>query len=93
MTQMNLSMEQKQTYRQGERTCGCQEGEGGAEWEAGVSGYKPFCTGRVTRDPPAQHRELGSMRNAKTVMEKNINESVRTGLILAAVQLNVTQAC
>ena len=26
MTQMNLSVRQKQTHRYGERTCGCQEG-------------------------------------------------------------------
>ena len=28
MAQMNLSTEQKQTHRLGEKTCGCQGGEG-----------------------------------------------------------------
>ena len=34
MTQINLSMKQKQTHRHGEQTCGCQGG--GTEWEFGV---------------------------------------------------------
>ena len=34
MTQMNLSVKQKQTRRQ-EQSCGCQEG--GVEWEIGVN--------------------------------------------------------
>ena len=33
MTQMNLSMEQKQTHRYREQTCGCQGGRGlGEGW-------------------------------------------------------------
>ena len=38
MAQMNLSIEQKQTHRHGEETCGCQGGGGGSEmdWEFGV---------------------------------------------------------
>ena len=41
MTQMNLSMKQKQTHR--EHTCGCQGGwgvGGGMEWEFGISRCK-----------------------------------------------------
>ena len=39
---MNLSAEQKQTYRHGEQTCGCQGGGGGSgmDWEFGVSRCK-----------------------------------------------------
>ena len=40
---MNLFIEQKQTYRHGEQTCGCQRGGGrGSEmdWEFGVSRCK-----------------------------------------------------
>ena len=42
MAQMNLSMEQKQTHRHGEQTCGCQGGGGGSgmEWEFGVNRSK-----------------------------------------------------
>ena len=38
MTQMNLSMKQKQTHRHGGQTCGCQEVgvRLRMEWEAGV---------------------------------------------------------
>ena len=37
IAQMNLSTEQKQSYRHGEQTCGCQEGE--EEWDGlGVLG-------------------------------------------------------
>ena len=38
MTQMNLSMEQKQNYKHRKQTCGCQEGGdwGRNEWEVGV---------------------------------------------------------
>ena len=32
---MNLSMKQKQTYRHGEQTCGCQGGREGGEGEGG----------------------------------------------------------
>ena len=36
---MNLSTEQKQAYRHGEQTCGCQGGRGGSgmDWEFGIS--------------------------------------------------------
>ena len=39
MTQMNLSMKQKQIHRPREQTCGGQGGGGGGrfEWEVGVS--------------------------------------------------------
>ena len=40
MTQINVSMKEKQTHRQREQTCGCQEGgreEGGTDWEFEVS--------------------------------------------------------
>ena len=43
MTQMNLSMKQKQTHRHREQTCGCQGGwerEGGMDWEFGFSRCK-----------------------------------------------------
>ena len=36
---MNLSTEQKQTYKHGEQTCDCQ-GRTGREWEFGVSRWK-----------------------------------------------------
>ena len=36
---MNLSMEQKQTHRHGEQTCGCREGCG-MDWEVAVSRSK-----------------------------------------------------
>ena len=44
MTQMNLSMKQKQTYRHREQPGGCQGGGvgGGMRWEFGVSRYKPL---------------------------------------------------
>ena len=34
---MNLPTKQKQTHRHREQTCGCQGGEGGMDWEFGVS--------------------------------------------------------
>ena len=37
MGQMNLSTEQKQTHRHGEKTCGHQGGGSGMDWEFGVS--------------------------------------------------------
>ena len=42
MAQMNLSTEQKQTYRHGQQTSGCQGGGGGVGWiwEFGVSRCK-----------------------------------------------------
>ena len=42
MTQMNLSVKQKQTHRHREQTGGCQGkgGGGGMEWEVGVSRCK-----------------------------------------------------
>ena len=42
MTQMNLSMKQKQTHGHREQTGGCQGGGGwgGTEWEVGVSRCK-----------------------------------------------------
>ena len=44
MTQIDLSMKQKQTHRHREQICGCQ-GLGsarGMEWEVGISRYKPL---------------------------------------------------
>ena len=38
LTQMNLSMKQKQSHRHRKQTCGCQGG--GMEWESGVSRCK-----------------------------------------------------
>ena len=42
MAQMNISTEKRQTHGHGEKTCGCQEGEGGSwrDWEFGVSRCK-----------------------------------------------------
>ena len=43
MTQINLSMKQKQTHRHRDQTCGCQGGGevgGGMNWEFGVSRCK-----------------------------------------------------
>ena len=41
MTQMKLSMKQKQTHRHRFQTCGCQGGGwGGMDWESGVSRCK-----------------------------------------------------
>ena len=38
MTQMNLSMKQKQTHRHREQTCGCQKGGEVGEWGIGSLG-------------------------------------------------------
>ena len=42
MTQMNVSMKQKQTHRCKEQTCVCREGKarGEMKWEAGISRCK-----------------------------------------------------
>ena len=42
MTQKNLSMEQKKTYKHRKQTCGCQRGGGrsGMDWEFKVNRYK-----------------------------------------------------
>ena len=44
MAQINLSTEQKQTYRCGQQTCGCQEGGGrggsGMDWKFPVNRCK-----------------------------------------------------
>ena len=42
MTQMNVSMKQKQTLRHKEQTCVCSEGKAGGEmeWEPGISRCK-----------------------------------------------------
>ena len=41
MTQMNLSMKQKQTHKYREQTCGCRNGGwGGMNWESGISRCK-----------------------------------------------------
>ena len=50
MTQMNLSMKQKQTHRHREQTCGCQGGRrsgGGMDWEFGISRYKLLYIGWI----------------------------------------------
>ena len=46
MTQMNISLKQKQTHRYREQTCGCQgeEGWGGMGWEFGISRGKLLYT-------------------------------------------------
>ena len=38
MTQVNLSVKQKQTHRHREQTCGCQGGESGGEGRIGTLG-------------------------------------------------------
>ena len=42
MAQMNLSLKQKQTHRNGKQTYGCQEGRAGSgiDWGFGVFRYK-----------------------------------------------------
>ena len=47
MTQMNLSMKQKQTHRHRGQTCGCQGGGewGRMGWEFGISRCKPLYIG------------------------------------------------
>ena len=48
MIQMNLSTKQKQTHRPREQTCGCQwVGEGGMDWEFGISRCKLLYTGWI----------------------------------------------
>ena len=44
MTQVNLSVKQKQTCRHREQTCGCQGGgaQWGVEWEFGAGSGKLF---------------------------------------------------
>ena len=45
MTQMNISMKQKQIHRHREQICGCQGGGrvGKGGWEAGISRCKLLC--------------------------------------------------
>ena len=45
MTQMNLSMKEKQTHRRREQTCGCQGG--GKDLEFGISSCKLLCICRT----------------------------------------------
>ena len=48
MTQMNLSMKQKQSHRHREQTCGCQRGgRVGRDWELGVSRCKLLHTEQI----------------------------------------------
>ena len=49
MTQINLSMKQKQSHGHREQTCGCQGGGVGGKmvWEVGVSRCKPLYTGWI----------------------------------------------
>ena len=65
MAQMNLSVEQKQTHRHGEQTCGSQGGGGrsGMDWQFGVGRCKllhvewisnevlPYSTGNYSQSP------------------------------------------
>ena len=44
---MNLSAKQKQTHKHGEQTCGGQGGEGGKDWEFGVSRCKLLYIGWI----------------------------------------------
>ena len=65
MTQMNLSMKQKQTHRQGEQTCGCQwRGGRRRGWEVGSLGLADasyiYRTNKQ-QGPTVQHRELYSV--------------------------------
>ena len=52
MTQINVSMKQKQTQRYKEQTCGCQGGRGGGgmEWEFGISRRKLLYTGWINNN-------------------------------------------
>ena len=48
MTQMTLAIEQKQTHRRGEQTCGCQAGGGGSGMD-GEFGEMPTMTFRLDK--------------------------------------------
>ena len=53
MTQMNISMYQKQANRHREQTCGCQgEGEGGIDQEFGISRCKLVNIGQINSQVP-----------------------------------------
>ena len=49
---MNISMEQKQTYRHREQTCGCQGGvhRGGKDWEFGINRCKLVHIGWINNE-------------------------------------------
>ena len=49
-TQMNLSIEQKQTYRHGKQTYSCQGGENGMDGEFGVSRCKLLHLERIRNE-------------------------------------------
>ena len=53
MTQINISIKQKQTYRHREQTCGCQgwgRGWGGKDWEFGISRCKLLYIGWINNN-------------------------------------------
>ena len=47
---MNLSIEQKQSHRQGGQTCGCQAGGSEIDWEFGVNRYKLLHLERMSNE-------------------------------------------
>ena len=53
MMQMNLSMKQKQTHRNGKQTCGCQ-GEEGMGREFGISRCKLLYIGWINNNKDKQ---------------------------------------
>ena len=59
MTQVNLSVKQKQAHGYGEQTCGYQGGDswGGLEWEIGVSRYKLLYIEWINKVLPYNTRE------------------------------------
>ena len=67
MTQVNLSMKQKQIHGHREQTGGCQGGGdwGGMEWEAGFSRCKPLYMDEQ-QGPTVQLRELYSVSYDKS---------------------------
>ena len=68
MTQMNVSMKQKQVHRHREQCCGYQGagGLGGMDWEVGRHGLGGWdqqmqiiiCRMNKQQDPTVQHKEL-----------------------------------
>ena len=65
---LSINTEQKQTHRQGEQTCSCQGegGEGGTNWEFGISRCKLLCTGWINSKAfSVQHMELYSISCGK----------------------------
>ena len=74
MAQTNLSTKQKQTHKYKEKTCGCQGGGSGMDWEFGISSSKLLHTGWIS-NTVLQYRQ-GAISNllGQTMMEENIKK-------------------